>query len=453
MAHKEKFLLLTPYNEDYRGQRNKFLSLIRAESVSFLSHLGAAIIATELEKEGLEVKVEDLHNPKALESASGFDFVGISAMTPDSDRAISVAKELGRRNIPVVGGGSYFSMNIEEAIKRAPNLLIVKGEAGGLFKDMLEGLRKRESGKVYSRDKPLDLQSEYAAAQRRFLPNGRESQGESFLSAMELGRGCNNSCDFCGANFIPAVRHRSIESIAEELGAIPPNKRIGLVDNNISAYPADFLKEVFTLFSKQKRRWFAEGVLNETLMDKEVLSLMRDGCFLFLTGIEDLSHPVSGCGDKISGDIEKLRHYSELVNRYSIPTLYSLMFGTDNQSFDYIINAIELVNELKLTTIIHKAIPFIGTRWYKEIEKDGRMEERYLDPYGKTHILFKPKHMEKTELLKGISLFHKEVFSPYRCLERSAYHSENGNYIRNLVFDILANLTGAVTSYYLNRRK
>ncbi len=117
--------------------------------------MGLATIAAVLEREGYQVTVLDANalqlGPKETASCVvNADIVGLTAMTPIVNAAMSIAHHLKQANpgLTIILGGAHATLLPEETLATAPEIdIIVRGEGEETIIDLLRALGSK---------KPLD---------------------------------------------------------------------------------------------------------------------------------------------------------------------------------------------------------------------------------------------------------------------------------------------------------
>ena len=107
--------------------------------------VGLALIAAILEREGYPVTILDanelgLKPEEAAAMVTDADVVGLTAMTPTINSAISIARHLkqAKRDLPIILGGAHATLLPDEILTRAPEIdVIARGEADETILELL----------------------------------------------------------------------------------------------------------------------------------------------------------------------------------------------------------------------------------------------------------------------------------------------------------------------------
>lgn len=158
-------------------------------------------------------------------------------------RAAKLAKECGAT---VIAGGCFFGNVAEEVLSSGQVDVVVHGEGEVTIVELLSALREHSeksleripgisfrAGEEVIRTTPRELIADLDCLPMPaydLLPMeryGRRSKNHAGLAAIELGRGCNCSCEFCvlwrqmgkrrGSRIEPHLRVKSVERLMEEI--------------------------------------------------------------------------------------------------------------------------------------------------------------------------------------------------------------------------------------------
>ncbi len=454
-------LFITKYQYKYASKNygsgtafKTIFSSLRSNTIGIGPHHGAGIIAQEFKNSGVEhLEFKDIYDPSVLKDTNNYDFVGISFMDIDQNRAIELSNHFLSKNIPVILGGQRPTLCPKEVQSLTPATIVI-GEFEGLGKILIDDLKNHKLKPTYMRNTALDLETEYILPDRSILPlNTHVTQ------TLELGRGCHNKCDFCSATRIQKhVKLRSLEQISKEIDMLKSHRPIILIDNNLGSYPEEYVKEVFKMLKDKGKYWAGEGTIGQFYNNDKILDLMKGNCLTFFTGIEDFNGEIKGATDKEFNkrSTSELKELIQPFKKRDIPCLYSIIFGTDEQiypnSFE---SSVKTIRELGVIVLPHIATPHPGTPWYTKVESEGRILDYDLSHYDhKMHIIHKPKQMTTSELKEGFRKLYSDLFldpkSHYSWLKDGMKNLPN---IRSKIFAMPFILDGMATALYLNYHK
>jgi len=139
---------------------------LRTNTIGVGPHHGAGIIARELKNNGVEnIDFKEMYDPSILSSKEKYDFIGISFMDIDQNRAVEISRHFTSQGIPVIMGGQRPTLGTDDILSLT-DATIVRGEFEGLGRVVMDDLRKGRLQRVYERDSPLDLEKDYVLPDR-----------------------------------------------------------------------------------------------------------------------------------------------------------------------------------------------------------------------------------------------------------------------------------------------
>ncbi len=456
-----KGLLITKYLYKYLSSKNNFgtanllkniFALLRSNTIGIGPHLGIGIVSEEFKKNGVDIiDFEDIYSDK-ISNDKKYDFVGISFMDIDQERALKIENYFSKQGTPVIFGGQRATLGLEYLLNKTA-ATVVKGYVEGLGKEIISDLKDGKLKRVYSSDKSLDLKKDYVIADRNIIPLKSKT-----VNVLEIGRGCHNNCHFCSAKLMqPEVKLRDIGQIIEEVDSLK-KKPLLLIDNNLGSYPPEYLREIFTFFNQKGIYWGGEGTITTFYNNPELIELMKKNCLGFFTGVEDFNNNTKGAGiDKnfLNKNYIETKELLRPFKKNKIPLLVSLVLGTDEQTYpESFEKTVEAVNELGVIPLYHIATPHPGTRWYNQVEKEGRILNYDLSYYDhKINIIHQPKNMAVEELSKGFAhVYNKTFLDPKSYVKRYLANAEYSQLKSNLLLTPFI-LDGIATALFLRYNK
>lgn len=372
--------------------------------------LGLAIMAAVLENSGYDVKILDLPALGLSEiSFSGIiqgekpDVVGITAMTPTINSAISIATKVKEvdASIMVILGGHHATILPEETLRSIPDIDIVVREEGEqtmlqLVKVLDEGSSNMEHvlgityrNGSYVRSTPtrpiLDLDALPFPA-FHLLPTGKYCPHPPFgrlspFMPIITSRGCPYRCIFCSKSvFGKKYRAHSRTYVVNEIQYLIEKFHVKEIK---------FYDDVFTMNKKRaieicaelKERkidipWTCETRVN--LVDRKLLRIMKAaGCYAIAYGVESGNQ---GILNNLKKDIttEQALKAFELTHETGIETVAYFMIGSPGETPETIKETIEFARKLdpdfaqfSITT------PYPGTELFDLVSREGWMPEEW----------------------------------------------------------------------------
>lgn len=374
--------------------------------------LGLAMVAAVLEENGHSIKILDL--PTAMFSENSLsmaihhekpDIVGITAVTPTINSAVSVAKKIKEidSDIPIVLGGAHATILPEETLKNAPEIdMIVRGEGEQTTLELIKVLEENPSdvskvlGVTYregvsirsnpARPPILDLDAlpfpafhllPVIGKYRLHPPFGRRSPVMPIITS----RGCPYRCIFCsksvcGKNY----RSNSPSYVVDEIRFL--NEKFGV--NEIKFYDDVFTldkKRVIAICKLLKEQgidipWTCETRVN--LVDSKLLRIMKDsGCYMIAYGVESGNQ---GVLNSLKKDItlKQVTEAFKLTHDVGIGTVAYFMLGSPEETSETIDETVEFAKKIdpdfaqfSITT------PYPGTELYNLAVEEGYMPEKW----------------------------------------------------------------------------
>ena len=410
--------------------------------------LGLAMVAAVLENNGYIVRILDLPALRFSENSlprvirqEKPNIVGITAMTPTINSAVSVAKKVKETesNIFVILGGAHATLLPEETLRNTPQIdVTVRGEGEQTTLELVEVLEKNPSrinqvlGITYRKGdslksnplKPniLDLDTLPFPA-FHLLPIGKYHLHPPFgrrtpVMPIITSRGCPYRCIFCSkAVFGKKYRGNSPAYIVDEIRFL--KERFGVKE-------IKFYDDVFTLDRKRvvaicmqlKEQgmdipWTCETRVN--LVDGELLRVMRDsGCYMIEYGVESGNQRIL---NNLKKDIslDQVIKAFKLTHETGIETAAYFMIGSPEETPETIKETIEFAKKLDPDFVQFSiTIPYPGTELYNLAIKEGYMLGEW-DEYGYANLrsLNMPAFETKTLSREELGEWNKKAYTSF----------------------------------------
>ena len=388
-----------------------------------LPRLGTIILGTILKKAGHQVEVmvetvEKLNYKKILDA----ELVGISAITSTAKRSYVLGDELKKLGKTVVFGGPHPTFLAEEALEHGH--FVLRGEAESTiipFVQALEektglekipGLSFRIGDKFFHNPNPP-----FCANLDDFpfpdfsLLNGQLGNVKPVITS----RGCPYNCSFCAVTelFGRKYRFRNPERVLEELEQLnlEKNDAVFFYDDNFVANPANS-KRLLRLMIENKitPKWTAQ-LRADASEDEELLELMRlANCFFVYIGLESIN-PETLRAYKKKINLEEIRSAIERFHKHGIRIHGMFVLGADTDNLETVRETAKFALKNKIDTVQFMILtPIPGTRFYKEIESEGRLLTRDWSLYDGHHVVYRPRNMTpyqlQKETFKGMAKFY-----------------------------------------------
>ena len=207
--NKKRIYLINPLNPDNFWAMQSSVKAIGAKTL-----MPNAALATLM---ALTPKVLDIEyiycdeNISKIDWNAKCDLAAITGYTLHSERIREISSEFRKRNIPVALGGTFATLQREQAIELADHLFLYEAEY-----TWPQFLKEWINGKA----KDLYVQKEHVDMKDSPAPDWSFTKGSNYLYfTVQTSRGCPNNCDFCDAVKLVGHRYRtkSIEQIMTEI--------------------------------------------------------------------------------------------------------------------------------------------------------------------------------------------------------------------------------------------
>ncbi|MCX5905805.1 MAG: radical SAM protein, partial [Deltaproteobacteria bacterium] len=362
------------------------------------------------------------------------DLVGISAMTPTALPAYALADHFRSRGIKVVLGGIHPSTLPEESLEHCDAVVIGEGE--GVWPQVLKDAGLDQLQRIYRNSTPVAMNDlpiprwDLLPGKRYFIPR-----------TVQVTRGCPMACSFCSVSsfFGQSFRSRPVPQVMEEIRRIP-RKLFVFADDNITGNPEQ-AKELFAAMIPLKKKWVAQCSMAVT-DDAELLDLAaQSGCIGLLIGFESLSPEVlQDIGKRVN-----LKHkYEEVIRKIHARGIHiqgSFIFGFDGDTPEAIRATVQFAKDNRLTGVNYCHLtPFPGTKFFADLEKEGRIISRDWSKYDRQNIVFQPRNFSPETLQDHIFWAYRQTYNlrsmwqrrPFSFQHFSLYLALNFGYIKGL---------------------
>lgn len=404
-----KLLLIFP------AAKSKFFGSSFAFRLPFLSlPIIASLTPPDIETTIIDERIDTIDFEKH------YDLIGITLMTPLAPRAYEISDILRKKGTKVVMGGMHVSARPEEVLEHADSIVI--GEAERVWPTLIEDFKKGKLKQRYQADEFINLAS-LSNFNREVLNRDKYVPVEF----VETTRGCPFGCQFCCVTkfFGGKYRTRPVDDVITEINTFKPTtKRFSLknvvffVDDNIIG-DKNHAKELFKKIKPYKLNWLGQASVN-LVNDDELLTLAKEsGCMGLVVGFESFSGAVL----EDVGKKQNIKHdYLEVIRKiqsYRIGILGSFIFGFDQDDETIFEKYWEFVKKSHLEAVYAGIMtPYPGTRFFDELNNQGRIFDYDWSHYDCSHVVFQPKKMSPETLSKGYRWTLKKSYSLYSIFKR-----------------------------------
>ncbi len=408
----KKILLIqpSPYDQDHKPIKKK-----RLYFVGLAMPLLAAMMPDDWE---IEIALEIIEDVPMDTDA---DLIGISTMGHGVLRSIDLAKEFRKRGKTVILGGYMASIMPEESLKYCDALVI--GDAESVWDDLLKDFEDNNLQRVY--EKSLD-KGVLSTPVPRFDLILNKNIGD-FLP-VQAGRGCPNTCSFCSVACLYEGRYikKPLEEVVRDIKQIKDLgfKKILLLDDNIFSdrvYLHKLLKEIKDMDIK----WMSQCDIRIGKEDELLNSLRESGCISLSFGLESISkESLIGMNKGWANPSE----YSKLIaniQSYGIDVSTEMVVGGEGDTLESIRDTKDFIEKNKISVPrFYILTPFPGTRFFKEIEKQGRFVNHDIYSFDGTEAVYKPANMTAEELTSSYWDLYRSLFTFKSIIKRNIIRKE-----------------------------
>ncbi|MBX7138866.1 MAG: B12-binding domain-containing radical SAM protein [Oligoflexia bacterium] len=368
------------------------------------------------------------------------DAVGITANTPASLHAYSLAAEFRKRGIKVIIGGPHATLMPEEVTEHADAAVV--GEADLLWPLILKDVESGTLKRVYRSDVLPTLQ--HMPAPRWDLIKGR-CYGKGVTIAT---RGCPFACEYCTIPqmYKRKMRYRPVEQVVDEVSMMP-GKALILWDDNIAAN-RKYAKELFAGLAPLKRWWTSQATMDCAEDDEFLRLAAQSGCKALFMGFETISQASLLGANKAHNTAAKFKAVIQKMHAFGIAVQAGIVFGFDEEDRSIFKSTVDYYRDAGLdSATISVLIPFPNTPIFKRLDSEGRILTRDWSKYdGKKNVVFQPAQMSAHELLMGMEWAARQFYSLASILERMRISGTGlwWNIPRNLGYHLALRNFGAI---------
>jgi len=393
-----------------------------------IPHLGLGYLATALRREQHVVDIadcprENLDRRRLQERARHFspDVIGISTFSSDLTAAREMASDF-RSSLPratLVLGGAHVSALPEHAFTFLPALdFVLCGEAehglpplvrrlqdGGADWENIPGLAYRREDAIRVNPPRLEQDLDMLGLPawdllrphiQTMAPHGAFVRRLPVVPLITT-RGCPFPCTFCAARCISgrAIRHRSLESIFEEIDHLVTHygvREVHIEDDNFT-----FRREFALAFCEELLRrgldlsWCCPNGVRLDTLDRELLALMkRAGCYSLSLGIEaGTDHILKQIRKGLT--TEQIARQVALIKTAGIKTTGFFIIGFPGETGEDIRATLRFARQLPLDRAQFSTfLPLPGTDYFADYLRECPLEQVPWDKFFTTEIVWAP---------------------------------------------------------------
>jgi radical SAM superfamily enzyme YgiQ (UPF0313 family) len=399
-----KVLLISPASGKWRkiGRRKMFSG--RTFRFSMLSLLTVAKLSpADSEVRLVDEQIED------VPLNEHYDLVGITCMTATAPRAFALAKMFREKNIPVVLGGFFPSLNPETTLEHANAVVI--GPAFEAWQQVCADVKRDVLKPMYYGNPDGQIP---ATLPRQMIQVRKYSTPNATYATM----GCKNKCRFCTISAVYKAQHftRPVDDVIDEVRSFK-SQFFMFVDDNLTQNRT-YILELLHRLAPLKKRWITQASIE--IADDEVLlnKLQQAGCIGVFIGLESFNEATLNETQK---DFNKPEHYKQAVDKLHSHGIFveaGVIFGFDEDDASVFESTLRMLEHIGIDAIQASILtPIPGTPLHEEMKH--RIFDANPEHYDYRHAVYRPRRMRAKELQDGADWVIRKYYSPWQILKRT----------------------------------
>jgi radical SAM superfamily enzyme YgiQ (UPF0313 family) len=408
----KKILLIqpSPYDQNHKPIKKK-----RLYFVGLGMPLLAAMMPEDWESEIVLEIIEDV--PMDTDA----DLIGISTMGHGVLRSIDLAKEFKKIGKTVILGGYMASIMPEEASKYCDALVI--GDAELVWKELLLDFENGNLKKIYEKNLGKGILSTPVP---RFDLVTKKNIGD-FLP-VQAGRGCPNTCSFCSVACLYEGKYikKPLEEVIRDIKQIKDLgfNKILLLDDNIFSNRI-YLKELLEQIKIMDIKWMSQCDIRIGKEDELLKALKESGCTALSFGLESISKESLNAMNKGWANPLEYSRLIKNIQSYGIDVSTEMVVGGEGDTLESIAITKDFIEKNKISVPrFYILTPFPGTKFFKEIEKQGRFINHDIYTFDGTEAVYTPANMNAEELTEAYWDLYQSLFTFRSIFKRNIFRKE-----------------------------
>ncbi len=398
----------------------------------YLSYLAAAL-RTKHEVLGIDAVQQELSTNGLVDKIMAFDadIVILEVSTPSFDYDMETVRQIKRRfNIKVILVGTHCSTRYIEIMEEHPYInYIIRGEFEYAVADLLDNLDKpsqvkslvyhaNNQVKINPKRDPIDLDTLPLPARYIFLIEDYQQGWYQKKTAMMItSRGCPGMCNFC---IFPDImyghqfRKRSPIKVVDEIEMLVYDYGVKEIDFDDDTFTVDLdhVRQIcYEIIDREldiQWRCFARV----SGLDFGLLKLMKEaGCYYLCFGVESGSKEILANAKK-GISLKQVEVVVKWCKTLKMKTHATYMFGLSGETHSTVRQTIDFAKKLDTDTVQFSiAMPYPGTRFFKELDDKGYIEyDKWSDFDGTKGSIIRSKEIRKAEFANIVRKAYKEYY-------------------------------------------
>lgn len=347
---------------------------------------------------GHDVRIADA-DVEVIPFSSEWELVGITVATSTAIEAYRIADRFRSLGVKVVLGGVHVNFVLEEASCHAD--AVVMGEAERLWPKVLMDFPRLK--KVYVETEPVPVDAIPVPRRDLFHP--------SYVTApLQITRGCVHTCRYCYLQDVPwkQYRKRSPGLVAQEIAQIK-NRFIFVVDDNLFVDRA-YVTNIAELMRPFRKQWIVQAPLSLGKDEKLLAQLSSAGLSGVALGIDSASEESLKGVSKTQNYLKDAKEAVRNFHRYGIAVSGFFLYGFESDDKNVFAESIEMIRRINLDWATFFVLtPYPGTRFFNQLEKEGKLLTRDWRKYNWLQMVFTPRRMSVKEIEEGIRWAYRRL--------------------------------------------
>lgn len=408
----KKILLIqpSPYDQNHMPIKKK-----RLYFVGLAMPLLAAMMPDDWDAEIVLEILEDI--PWDTDA----DIIGISSMGHGVIRSIDIAKEFKRIGKTVILGGYMASIMAEEATKYCD--AVVVGDAELVWKELLDDYEKGILKSIYEKNLEKGI---FSTPLPRFDLIIHKNIGD-FLP-VQAGRGCPNTCSFCSVACLYKGHYikKPLEEVVRDIKQVKELgfKKFLLLDDNIFS-DREYLHELLKEIKNLNMEWMSQCDIRIGKESELLKELAESGCNTLSFGLESISRESLVGMNKSWANPSKYPELIANIQSHGIDVSTEMVVGGDGDTLESIKLTKNFIEENKISVPrFYILTPIPGTKFFKEIEAEGRLINDNIYSFDGTKAVHIPKNITPEELTKAYWELYESLFTYGSIIKRNILRKE-----------------------------
>lgn len=327
------------------------------------------------------------------------DLIGITGYRYYKDRMLEIACKFKERGVLTVGGGTYCTDYLQDALKHFD--VVISGEAERTWPQFLSEWETGNHKKSYIENKPVNIKSSP-------IPRWDLIKSDKYtMGAIQTSRGCPHDCDYCnvvklyGRELRTKTQFQTLREIKRVASHGFPS--VFFADDNFTGnkeYAKALLKDIirFNRLRKNPIMFIAQTTL-DLAEDEELIDLLKEASFFQLfIGIETpRKKSLIACNKRHNLKVEMIDAIKKIQSR-GMFIVAGMIVGFDTDDITIFEEQRQFLIKSGITLpLINLLVAPKFTRLWHRLKKEGRL----LSQIGEDSFLavnFTPLLMSKEKL-------------------------------------------------------